>query len=294
MAHTRQHTTQAAGPRRSAAILVGAVLMSVASMVVPVRGQTAPEQAVLNRIDYEQRLNEQVPLDAVFTDEEGKQVQLTQYFGKRPVILLMVFYECPMLCTEILNGTLRLMQELAFTAGQEYEVVTISIDPREGPVDAMGKKSQYLRRYNREGTWGSWHFLTGQEPEIKRVADSIGYKYFYDEQTAQYVHASGITVLTPTGRVSRYFYGVQYNASDVRLGLVEASANKIGSPVDKLLLYCYHYDPSSGKYNVAVMSFVRVFGVFTVLAMIGGFFMLMRRDRPDPVGPPKTGVGVEG
>ncbi|MBK6316947.1 MAG: SCO family protein [Blastocatellia bacterium] len=278
--------------RRSAAILVGSLLLSVACLVVPARGQSAQEQAVLNQIDFEQRLNEQVPLDAVFTDEDGKQVQLTQYFGKRPVILVMVFYECPMLCTEILNGTLRMMQEMAFTAGQEYEVVTISIDPREGPVEAMGKKSQYMRRYNREGTWGSWHFLTGKDDEIHRVADAIGYKYFYDEETAQYVHASGITVLTPTGRVSRYFYGVQYDAGDVRLGLVEASANKIGSPVDKLLLFCYHYDPSSGKYNVAVMSFVRVFGVFTVLAMIGGFFMLMRRDRPDPVGASKPGMSV--
>ena len=268
------------------------MLLSLACLVVPARGQSAQEQAVLNQIDFEQRLNEQVPLDAVFTDEDGKQVQLTQYFGKRPVILVMVFYECPMLCTEILNGTLRMMQEMAFTAGQEYEVVTISIDPREGPVEAMGKKSQYMRRYNREGTWGSWHFLTGKDDEIHRVADAIGYKYFYDEETAQYVHASGITVLTPTGRVSRYFYGVQYDAGDVRLGLVEASANKIGSPVDKLLLFCYHYDPSSGKYNVAVMSFVRVFGVFTVLAMIGGFFMLMRRDRPDPVGASKPGMSV--
>lgn len=292
MAGRRSRTTTAVRRRRSAAILVGSLLLSVASLAVPARGQSAQEQAVLNQIDFEQRLNEQVPLDAVFTDEDGKQVQLTQYFGKRPVILVMVFYECPMLCTEILNGTLRMMQEMEFTAGQEYEVVTISIDPREGPVEAMGKKSQYLRRYNREGTWGSWHFLTGQDDEIHRVADAIGYKYFYDEETAQYVHASGITVLTPTGRVSRYFYGVQYNAGDVRLGLVEASANKIGSPVDKLLLFCYHYDPSSGKYNVAVMSFVRVFGVFTVLAMIGGFFMLMRRDRPDPVGASKPGMSV--
>ena len=182
--------------RRSAAILVGSLLLSVACLVVPARGQSAQEQAVLNQIDFEQRLNEQVPLDAVFTDEDGKQVQLTQYFGKRPVILVMVFYECPMLCTEILNGTLRMMQEMAFTAGQEYEVVTISIDPREGPVEAMGKKSQYMRRYNREGTWGSWHFLTGKDDEIHRVADAIGYKYFYDEETAQYL--SLIHISEPT------------------------------------------------------------------------------------------------
>lgn len=290
--------------RRFTRETVTAFVLSVSSLLcsmpfaVTVAAQERPTereaQAVLEKVDYAQLLNEQVPLDSVFTDESGKQVQLAQYFGKRPVILVMVFYECPMLCTEILNGTLRMMQELEFTAGKEYEVVTISIDPREGPVNAMAKKNQYLRRYDREGTFDSWHFLTGQEPEIRRVADSIGFKYFWDEQTAQYVHASGITVLTPTGRISHYFYGVQYDPGDVRLGLVEASANKIGSPVDKLLLFCYHYDPSSGKYNVAVMTFVRVFGVFTVLAMIGGFFMLMRRDRPDPVVPPKTGVGVEG
>lgn len=282
----------------AAFVLVASVLLSFGSLVSPVHAQDPAtdreSQAVLEKIDYAQLLDEQVPLDSVFTDEEGRQVQLAQYFGKRPVVLVMVFYECPMLCTEILNGTLRLMQELEFTVGNEYEVVTISIDPREGPVDAMAKKNQYLRRYNREGTFGSWHFLTGQEPEIRRVADSIGYKYFWDEKSAQYVHASGITVLTPTGRISRYFYGVQYDAGDVRLGLVEASANKIGSPVDKLLLFCYHYDPSSGKYNVAVMTFVRVFGVFTVLAMIGGFFMLMRRDRLDPVSPSKPSAGVEG
>lgn len=289
--HGRRSLRRHAASLGASCALAFLVLSPFATVV---RAQSAQQQAILDSIDFEQRLNEQVPLDAVFTDENGQSVQLTKYFGERPVVLVMVFYECPMLCTEILNGLLRTMQEMKFSAGKEFDIVTISIDPREKAPVAMEKKTEYLRRYGRDGAWNAWHFLTGDEPEIRRVADAIGYRYVYDEETAQYVHASGIVVLTPTGRVSRYFYGVQYDQGDVRLGLVEASARKIGSPVDKLLLFCYHYDPSNGKYNIAVMSFVRGFGIFTVVAMIGGFFLLMRRERAGTAGPTKPGLPVQG
>jgi protein SCO1/2 len=260
----------------------------------PVAAQTAQQQAIIQSIDFEQRLDDQVPLDCQLTDEDGQAVELGQYFGKRPVVLTLVYYECPMLCTEVLNGLLHTMQEMPFTAGKEFDIVTVSIDPTETPAMAAEKKAEYLRRYGRDVPAASWHFLTGQQDEIKRLADSVGYKYVYDPVTAQFAHPSGIVVLTPTGKVSHYFFGVQYNAGDVRLGLVEASANKIGSPVDRILLYCYHYDPTSGKYNVAVINFIRLFGVITVLAMALGIFLLLRRERSGRSGKRESGLGVHG
>ncbi len=247
----------------------------------------------MQAIDFEQKLNEQVPLDVRLTDENANQVTLDTYFGKRPVILILVYYECPMLCTEVLNGALRVMQESQLSVGKDFDVVTVSIDPGETPVMAMGKKNQYLKRYDREGAWDSWHFLVGEEAEVRRLADSVGFKYIYDPVTDQYAHASGIVVLTPTGKVSRYFYGVQYNEKDVRLGLVEASSNKIGSPVDKLLLYCYHYDPLSGKYNATVMNLVRLLGVITVTLMVLGIIVMLWRERVFKSRSRKPGMGAQ-
>jgi len=210
--------------RLAAALAVAAWLVLAVSPVA--FAQTDAEKAIIQGIDFEQNLNATIPLDTRFTDEAGREVQLGQYFGKRPVVLTLVYYECPMLCTEVLNGWLRTMQEMQFTAGQEYDVVTVSIDPGETPALAAEKRDEYLRRYGRTVTPDTWHFLTGREEEIKRLADSVGYKYVYDKVTDQYAHPSGVVVLTPAGKVSHYFYGVQYNAKDVRLGLVEASANK--------------------------------------------------------------------
>jgi protein SCO1/2 len=256
-------------------------------------GQNAQEQAILNGIDFEQRLNETAPLDVRLVDEGGRTVELSRYFGRKPVVLALVYYECPMLCTEILNGLLHTMKQLEFTAGNEFDVVTVSIDPRETPAVAVDKKMQYLRRYGRDATSG-WHFLTGTEPEVRRLADAVGYKYVWDPVSAQYVHPSGIVVLTPAGKVSHYFYGVVYDPGDVRLGLVEASESKIGSPVDKLLLYCYHYDPLTGKYNVMALTIVRGLGILTVILMAVGIYFLLRRHPTATAPAEKPGLSVQG
>ena len=199
-----------------------------------------------------------------------------------------------MLCTEILNGTLHAMREISLSAGTDYDVVTISIDPTETAELAAQKKAFYVRRYEREGAEKGWHFLVGSEAEVRRVADAVGFGYQYDEATGEYAHPSGIVVLTPTGKISHYFYGVQYAGSDVRLGLVEASANKIGSPVDKLLLYCYHYDPVNGKYNVAIMRMVQIVGAAFVVLMVGGFVLLTRRTKDAGPQAGDRGLSVEG
>jgi len=229
---------------------------------------------VLEKVGIDQKLNAQVPLDAVFRDEAGRQVKLGEFFGKRPVVLSLVYYECPMLCTQVLNGAVAAFKVLNFGIGDEYEVVTISFDPKETPKMATAKKETYLAKYGRpEGAKG-WHFLTGDQPAIEALASSVGFRYVFDQASQQYVHASALMVLTPDGRVSKYFYGIDYPPKDLRLGLIEASGGKIGTPVDQVLLYCYHYDPHSGKYSMVVMNVLRLAGVVTV-ALIGGFIVAM-------------------
>ena len=212
-------------------------------------------------------------------DERGKSVRLSDYVHDKPVILVMAYYRCPMLCTQVLNGLAQGMLDMSFDAGKEFNVVTVSFDPREKPALAAAKKETYIGRYRRPGAAGGWHFLTGKEPDIRRLAQSIGFRYHYDPETAQYAHAAGIVILTPKGKVSRYFYDVHYSGRDLRLGLVEASANTIGSPVDQVLLFCFHYDPSAGKYDLAVLNFVRLGGVVTMLALILFFGLQFRRER---------------
>jgi len=234
---------------------------------------------VLRDIGIDQRLNEQVPLDLVFRDETGKLVRLGDYFGEKPVILSLVYYECPMLCTLVLNGLLKSLRALSFDVGKEFNVVTVSFHPGEIPTLAAAKKAEYIQHYSRAGAAEGWHFLTGEAGSIKRLAQAVGFRYIYDAKQNQFAHASGIMVLTPQGRLSHYFYGIEYSPRDLRLSLVEASANKIGSPVDQLLLYCYHYDPTTGKYGVIIMNVIRLAGLGTVLAL-GAFMVVMfRRDR---------------
>jgi len=238
--------------------------------------QPAP---ILQRVGIDQKLNAQVPLDLVFRDESGRAVALREYFGERPVILSLVYYECPMLCTLILNGLLRSLRALSFTAGREFIVLTVSFDPREGPELAAAKKRAYVRSYGRSEAERGWHFLTGEETAIRRLTEAVGFRYAFDAETGQFAHASGIMVLTPQGRVARYFYGIEYAPRDLRLGLVEAAQGKIGSPVDQLLLYCYHYDPKTGRYSMLIMNVLRLAGAATVLAL-GGFMLAMfRRER---------------
>lgn len=230
----------------------------------------------LRNIGVDQNLNAQIPLNLVFRDDSGREMPLSSYFGSRPVVLALVYYQCPMLCTQVLNGMVMSLRGMSLESGHDFDVVTVSIDPTEMPDLAAKKKGEYLRRYAR-GTEG-WHFLTGAEPQIKELAHSVGFRYAYDPKTKQYAHASAIMVVTPTGRLSRYFYGIEYAPRDLRLGLIEASENKIGSPVDQILLYCYHYDPSTGKYSAIVMNIVRLAGVLTLLILLPLLIWLWRAD----------------
>ena len=233
----------------------------------------------LRDVRIEQKLDQQLPLDLAFRDENGQSVRLGQYFGNKPVVLALVYYDCPMLCTQILNGMVTSFRVLPFEIGKEYEVVTISFDPRETAALATKKKKiyvDYLPEKRRAAATQGWHFLTGDPESIKAITDAVGFHYHYDEATKQFAHASAIMVATPHGKLSRYYYGIEYSARDLRLGLIESAANKIGSPVDQLLLYCYHYDPATGKYGAVVMNIVRVGGVLTLIA-IAIMFLLFRR-----------------
>lgn len=231
---------------------------------------------VLKKVGIDQKLNEPVPMDAVFKDEQGREVRLGEFFKGRPVVLSLVYYSCPMLCNQILNGMLGSFRQISFNAGEQFEVVTVSFDPKETPALAAQKKATYIKAYNRPSGDAGWHFLTGDEANIKRLTEAVGFRYLWDEQTKQFAHASGIMIVTPEGKLARYFYGVEYPQRDLRLGLVEASANKIGTPVDTLMLYCYHYDPSTGKYGAVVMNMIRVAGVITLILM-AGLILLLRK-----------------
>ena len=232
----------------------------------------------LEDVRIDQRLDEPLPLDALFRDESGNEVKLGAYFGSKPVVLALVYYSCPMLCNQVLNGMTSGLEVLkAFSIGKEFEVVTVSFDPRETPELARQKKETYINWYKREGAAEGWHFLTGDQSSIERLTQAVGFHYKWDEKTTQFIHASGIVIATPDGKLARYFYGIEYAPKDLRLGLVEASAGKIGSPVDQLLLYCYHYDPASGKYGAVVMNMIRLGGVATLIAIIAMFIVFRMR-----------------
>lgn len=235
---------------------------------------------LLDNLDFEQRLGAQVPHEAMFVDEAGRTVRLGDYFGrKRPVVLALVYFECPMLCTQVLNGLIDGIDNLAFNPGSEYDIVLISISPTETPDLAAEKKLNYLEMFGRPSTIDGWHFLTGEKEAIDAVADAVGYRYRYNPGTGEYAHPSGIMVLTPRGEVSRYFYGITYSTRDMRLALVEAAEEKIGSPVDKLLLFCFTYDPATGKYSLAILNVVRAGGVTTLLALVGFIGVSLSRER---------------
>ncbi|CAN5786361.1 SCO family protein [soil metagenome] len=234
----------------------------------------------LRDVGVDQKLNEQLPLDLIFHNEKGEPVKLGDYFGKKPVVLSLVYYECPMLCTQVLNGMVSAFKVLSFKGGDEFDVVTVSFDPRETPALASAKKKTYvgyLPEAKRSPAENGWHFLTGNSESIKRLTEAVGFHYHFDEATNQFAHASAIMVATPEGKLARYFYGIEYSPKDLRLGLVEASQNKIGSPVDQLLLYCYHYDPATGKYGAVVMNMIRLGGIGTLIAMVALFFVMRRR-----------------
>jgi len=234
-------------------------------------------------IGLDQLLNQQLPLTLSFRDETGKMVQLGDYFGEKPVILSFAYYDCPMLCTLVINGLIRTLRTLSFSAGTEFNIVTVSFNPKDTPPMAAIKRQTSLQSYSRKGAENGWHFLTGDEKTIQQLTQAVGFRYAYDENTQQYQHPSGIMILTPDGKLSRYFYGIEYAPRDVRLGLIEASAGKIGSPVDQVLLLCFHYDPTTGKYGLIITRALQLGGLATMLAL--GVFMLIssRRDRRNKI-----------
>ena len=207
-----------------------------------------------SKVSFEQRLNEQLPLDLQFKDEEGRTVRLGDYFGHRPVVLAFVYYDCPMLCTQVLNGIDTSLSVLTETVGKDFDVVAVSFDPRETPSLANGKKKAQVDRYKRPGSEAGWHFLTGEEPAIKTLTEAAGFHYVWDDKTQQFAHPSGIIVVTPDGRLARYFFGIEYASRDVKFALIESSAGRIGNAIDQLLLYCYHYDPATGQYGLVTMT----------------------------------------
>lgn len=231
---------------------------------------------ILQDVDIEQKLNAQIPLATQFRNELGKLVRLSDLLNDKPAILTLVYYECPMLCTQVLNGLVSSLRPLNFTPGQEFNIITISFDPTETSKLAHSKKLAYLKEYERPDASKGWHFLTGDAQSIARVTEAVGFRYIYDQKIDQYAHGSGILVITPQGKVARYFYGIEYSTRDLRFALMEASENRIGSIADKILLYCFHYDPSVGKYSAHAINLVRLGGVATVL-LLGGFILKMRR-----------------
>jgi len=234
---------------------------------------------LLKQVGVDQMLDSSIPLGLTFKDENGKSVELRQYFGSKPVILSLVYYDCPMLCTQVLNGLERSMKELSLNLGQDFTVVTVSIDPSERPILALAKQQLYTGLYGRSGAAQGWHFLTGEESQIKQLAAAVGFRYAYDPDSKQFAHASVIMLLTPEGRISRYFYGITYPSRDLRLGLIDASQGKIGSRVvDAVLLFCYHYDPATGKYGLVISHVIQIAGGVTVLAIAGLIFVLGRRE----------------
>jgi protein SCO1/2 len=239
----------------------------------------------LRQIGFDQNVNQQLPLDAEFRDEEGRAVRLGEFFGSRPVVLAFVYYDCPMLCTQVLSAITSTLGVLSLDAGRDFEVVLVSFDPREQPTLAAAKKAEYLERYKRPGTAGGWHFLTGEEPAIRRVTAAAGFRYVWDADTRQFAHPTGIIVVTPDGRIARYLFGIEYGPRDLRFALLDATQGKVGSVVDSLLLFCYHYDPMTGRYGFVIMRALRIAATATVLLLGTFIVMMIRRERARPVRP---------
>lgn len=244
-----------------------------------------PEQ--LKTVGIDQRLGEQLPLDAEFKDENGNAVKLGSYFNrKKPVILALVYYECPMLCNEVLNGLTGSLKGISFDAGNEFDVVAISFDARENdkPGLTKNKKESYLNRYKRPGAEDGWHFLTGTQSEIDKVTQAVGFHYVYDEKSNQFAHAGGIMIATPEGKLSRYLYGIDYSPKDIKFSLIDSAENKIGNPAEQLFLYCFHYDPASGKYGLAILRVMRLAAIATIIGIAGLLLMFRRNNKRKEAG----------
>lgn len=262
--------------RWSMVLLLVCAVPALAQIVTEPKAERLPPQ--LGNVSIEQRLNQRVPLDLMFRDESGATVQLKQFFRTgRPVVLSLVYFNCPMLCSQVLESLAYSLKMVKFDAGRQFEVVTVSFDPRDTPHNAAAAKQKYLAMYGHPGAEGGWHFLTGDEASIKALANAVGFHYTWDSRTQQFAHAAGIMLLTPDGRVSQYYYGARFFPSDLRLGLIQASQNEIGSLADQLVLYCYHWDPHTGRYGVIVSRVLQISGAVTLLTLGGVLLLLFRR-----------------
>lgn len=267
-----------------AAWLAAVVLLSVSAWGQGMtKGIMSPPSNVrppgLKNVGFEQHLDQQIPPDLQFRDETGKSVRLADYFGKRPLILNLVYFQCPMLCGEVLQGLTKSLKILKFDVGKQFDVLTVSFDPRETPELAAARKAQFLKMYGRPGAEAGWHFLTGEQSNIEALTNGAGFQYQFDPKTGQFAHATAIMVLTPEGKIAQYYYGVDYAPKDLRLGLVQAADNKIGNVVDQVLLYCYHYDPATGKYGAMVTRVLRLAALATIL-ILGTMIVVLVRIGP--------------
>lgn len=273
---TRAHPSKRARQWRHTRSRVRAVALGLA-LTMPTAALAAERPGVLQEVAFEQRIGEQIPLDVPFRDESGQTVRLADYVAGRPILLVPAYFQCPMLCTVVLDSVVSTLRTLSFDVGKEFAVVVFSFNPKESPAEAAEKKRQLVERYRRPGTENGWHVLTGDEASIRPLTEAIGFRYKFDAASGQYAHGSGVVIVTPTGRISHYFYGVEYPARDVRLALVEASADRIGSPVDQLLLFCFQYDPTTGRYSRPALRAIRVGGAATVLALAAFVIVMLRR-----------------
>lgn len=280
MAKGEEGSVQSKFHPRRIVLVAAALAMAFAGLPHAAQAQfTDPIQNIgvrpelLKQVGVDQKLNAQVPLDLTFRDEHGNPVALGQFFQDKPVVLSLVYFTCPMLCTQLLNGVERSLKQVSLDPGKDFTILTVSIDPSDTPADANAKHALYTGLYGRPGAAEGWHFLTGQEPQIEKLASSVGFRYAYDAQSKQFAHASVIMLLTPEGRISKYFYGINFSVRDLRLGLVQASEGKIGTPADQILLFCYHYDPHTGKYGLLISHLVALAGLLTVV--IGGICLVV-------------------
>lgn len=255
------------------------LMFLLATMPIFAQTNSATPPQLPGKVAIDQKLNAQLPMDLMLRDESGRVVRLGQYFNHgRPVLLNFMYYRCPMLCPMVMDGIANGLTELRFDIGREFDVITVSVDPRDTPEQATAKKETYVKRYGRFGAANGWHFLTGPESAIKKLTNTVGFQYAYDIKMDQFAHGAVLLAVTPQGRVSRYLYGFEYKARDLRLALVEASAGKIGNASDAILLLCYHYDPATGKYSRSAMNFVRAGGVATILSLAGFIFIMIRKE----------------
>ena len=252
-------------------------------LAMPPPGKAALERIpLLKDVDIIQKQGDTIPLDLPFVDEAGKDVTLRQYFGARPVVLALVYYECPMLCTQVLNGVYSSMEALPFTTGKEFDLLVVSFDPGDTPALAAKKKAAYFERYRRPGSDAGMHYLTGRQASITALTSAVGFKYVYDESIKQFAHPAAVTVLSKSGQISQYLYGIEFAPRDLRLALIDAGDGKVGTAVDQIMLYCYHYDPTTGKYGVAIMTMIRLGGILTVAILGVSIYRNTRRPQGTP------------